>query len=124
MDDPGAAAAQDSSALIARLQTLAATTDHRLRVVDLCRDLDLSERAFRKLVALHLGTSPARFLRDARLDRARHALAAGAANVTEIAGWFGFGELGQFARHYRERFGETPRETLARAARARRQSPC
>jgi transcriptional regulator GlxA family with amidase domain len=119
MDDPGAAPAQDSAALIEQLRRRAASTNHRLPIADLCRDLGISERGLRTLVKRHLGASPARFLRDARLDRARRALAAGAASVTEIAGWFGFTEFGRFAGHYRARFGESPRDTLARSARAR-----
>jgi len=36
-------------------------------------------------------------------------------NVTAIALDHGFGHLGRFSAYYRQRFGELPRETAARA---------
>jgi transcriptional regulator GlxA family with amidase domain len=38
-------------------------------------------------------------------------------SVTSVAFVCGFGNLGHFARDYRETFGERPSETLSRAAR-------
>jgi transcriptional regulator GlxA family with amidase domain len=54
-----------------------------------------------------------------RLRHAREMLGAGdpEASVTSVAFVCGFGNLGHFARDYRETFGERPSETLARAAR-------
>jgi len=66
------------------------------------------------------GTSPMRYLRDFRLDNVRRELerAGSEASVTQVALGWGFLQLGRFAAHYRERFGETPSETL-KAARSR-----
>jgi AraC-like DNA-binding protein len=63
------------------------------------------------------GTSPMRYLRDARLDEAHRALKRGEpdATVTDIATSWGFSHLGRFALDYRRRFGESPRATLAAA---------
>jgi transcriptional regulator GlxA family with amidase domain len=54
-----------------------------------------------------------------RLKHARRMLAAPNAEttVTLVAFACGFGNLGHFARDYRETFGERPSETLVRAAR-------
>lgn len=62
------------------------------------------------------GSSPMQLLREIRLDRVRRELLAAGqdANVTGIALGWGFDHLGRFAASYRERFGETPRETLQR----------
>lgn len=62
------------------------------------------------------GVSPMQMLRTIRLDRVRRELLAGSpsANVTSVALAWGFDHLGRFAASYRERFGETPRETLQR----------
>lgn len=65
----------------------------------------------------HFGMSPLQMLRDIRLDRARADLlrCAPGASVTGVALNWGFDHFGRFAAHYRQRFGETPRETLRRA---------
>jgi AraC-like DNA-binding protein len=63
-----------------------------------------------------LGIAPLQLLRDIRMDRVRRELMDGGAdaNVTRIALGWGFEHLGRFAAQYRERFGETPRDTLRR----------
>jgi AraC-like DNA-binding protein len=70
------------------------------------------------------GSSPMRYLRETRLERARAALAAAAPeeSVTEIAMRCGCFHLGRFAVEYRRRFGEKPSQTLARGPRERRAS--
>jgi AraC-like DNA-binding protein len=66
------------------------------------------ELAFRK----HLATTPARYLRDQRLNGARADLTARHASqrprVADVSLKWGFSNPGQFARAYRERFGELP----------------
>jgi AraC-like DNA-binding protein len=73
-------------------------------------------RALARGFEKHLGTSPLRYMQDFRLDRVReHLLAApDDATVTRIALDWGFLHLGSFAVRYRERFGETPSQTLRR----------
>ena len=63
------------------------------------------------------GTSPMRYMREARFAKARDALMKPQAGegVTEIATMCGFFHLGRFASEYRHRFGETPSETLRRS---------
>lgn len=69
----------------------------------------------------HRSVSPMRYLRDARLTRAREALMCGdrGESVTQIAMTWGFSHLGRFAADYRDRFGETPSETWRRGRNAR-----
>jgi AraC-like DNA-binding protein len=64
-------------------------------------------------------TSPIRYLREARFAKARHALIRPDADesVAEIATACGFSHLGRFASDYRNRFGESPSETLRRSRR-------
>lgn len=63
------------------------------------------------------GYSPSAFLRRCRLDLARRRLLEPrpGETVTTVAMDCGFAHLGDFARRYRERFGEGPGETLRRA---------
>jgi AraC-like DNA-binding protein len=60
------------------------------------------------------GASPMRYLRNARFDRVRAALlrAEPADSITAIAMRWGFTHLGRFAVEYRQRYGETPSQTL------------
>ncbi len=61
-------------------------------------------------------TTPLGWVRRARLAHARQKLLTASArdNVTSIALASGFGQLGRFAAHYREAFGELPSTTLRR----------
>lgn len=63
-------------------------------------------------------TTPMEYLRDYRLDLARHGLESAAAtgrSVTEIAQSCGFNHPGKFAKCYRARFGESPSDSRKRS---------
>ncbi len=63
--------------------------------------------------AEHVGLSPMAYLREVRLQRVREDLTAGrGGTVAEVAHRWGFRHLGRFAASYRQRYGETPSETL------------
>lgn len=63
------------------------------------------------------GATPMQYLKDLRLEQVRaHLLKAEPqACVTPIAMACGFKQLGWFARQYKEKYGETPSETMRRA---------
>lgn len=62
------------------------------------------------------GVSPMARFRDLRLDAVHALLRSGTArSVTEAATAYGFFHLGRFSRAYRERFGESPRDTCRTA---------
>jgi transcriptional regulator GlxA family with amidase domain len=64
-------------------------------------------------------TTPMAHLRAIRLELARNELInAGrqGLSVAAVANAFGFGHLGRFAYDYKERFGESPSETLYRGS--------
>ncbi len=65
------------------------------------------------------GTSPMRYLRDARLERVRQILRqdGAAETVSAVAMSLGFGHMGRFSADYRKRFGERPSETVGRRKR-------
>ncbi|HEX2216571.1 MAG TPA: helix-turn-helix domain-containing protein, partial [Xanthobacteraceae bacterium] len=62
------------------------------------------------------GSSPIRYLREARFQKVRETLvnADPAEKVTAIATRWGFSHLGRFSVEYRRRFGESPSDTLRR----------
>jgi len=87
-------------------------------VVEIAEACHVGVRALARGFDKHLGTSPLRYMLDYRLDRVREVLRRGAndTTVTRVALDWGFLHLGSFAQRYRTRFGETPSETLRRAA--------
>lgn len=70
----------------------------------------------------HLGQSPIAFLRDLRLERAREDLRQSLpddVSVTAIAHKWNFYHVGRFTALYRQRFGESPVESLRKRDRQR-----
>jgi AraC family transcriptional regulator, ethanolamine operon transcriptional activator len=92
-----------------------------LSVLDLCRELAVSERTLHYAFQEVRGLSPMAYFKAKRLNAVRQELkAAGAdsATVHEIAQRWGFWHTGEFAADYRRLFGELPSETLGRRAAA------
>jgi AraC-like DNA-binding protein len=77
----------------------------------------VTERTLQIAFREEVGTSPAAYVRDVRLDRVHAELSNGGGGVTvsEIAARWGFLHPSRFAQQYRRRFGVLPSETLARA---------
>ena len=97
-----------------------ARPDQPPALAELCRQVGVSPRKLGYCFDAVLGTSPARYLRAARLNAARAALRrsdAAAQGVQDVAAQLGFWHFGQFAKDYRQQFGELPSATL-KAARA------
>lgn len=88
-----------------------------IRVEDLVAHTGVSARSLFKSFKKNRGCSPLRLIKSVRLKNAKKLLEAEGANrsVTAVAFKCGFGNLGHFARDYRETFGELPSETLARS---------
>lgn len=86
--------------------------DAPLSVTQIARAAAVGVRALELAFRKHLGTTPARHLRERRLQGARAQLTARSAasrpRVADVALAWGFSNPGQFARAYRERFGELP----------------
>ncbi len=88
-----------------------------LRLADLVEISGVGARALQTGFRQFRATTPVRYLRDVRLERAHADLrreSVGTTTVTEIALRWGFGSLGRFAKAYRSAFGERPSETLLR----------
>lgn len=93
--------------------------DRPIYTEELCNALGVSAAALSDAFRVTLLMSPHRYLKLRRLNLVRAALMRHDREpplVKSIALTHGFWHLGQFARDYRETFGETPSETLARSA--------
>ncbi len=96
-----------------------ANWDQAIKIEDLAEATGVSARAIFKAFQQSRGYSPMAFARTVRLRHARKMLsqATPEMSVTSVAFVCGFGNLGHFARDYREAFGELPSATLAKAMR-------
>lgn len=81
----------------------------------LALEVGVSVRTLQKGFRDHWETTPSAYLKDVRLRRVHDELRSAHsdnATVGSIAGRWGFTHAGRFAALYRERFGETPSQTL------------
>jgi AraC-like DNA-binding protein len=93
--------------------------DEAIAIERLVEVTGVGARAIFRAFQQSRGYSPMAFARMVRLRHARERLSAPdpETSVTTVAFTCGFGNLGHFARDYREAFGERPSMTLARAMR-------
>lgn len=98
--------------------------DQIVTIADLAKAAGVPGRTLFMHFKQFKGISPMRYLRNARLQRAREALlrADPEASVTEIAASSGFSHMGRFSMLYRAQFGESPSQTL-RLRKPMRQKP-
>ena len=80
-----------------------------LPVPEIATFVGLSQRQLERLFAENTGTSPIRYYRDIRLDRARGLITQTDLPVLEVALACGFSSPEHFSRAYRIRFGVSPR---------------
>jgi AraC-like DNA-binding protein len=83
----------------------------------LARQAGVSVRALQKAFREQLDSSPSEYLRGVRLQRVHDELCAAQFDTTtvgEIASKWGLAHHGRFAAVYRERFGESPKQTLSK----------
>ncbi|WP_175776042.1 anthranilate 1,2-dioxygenase regulatory protein AndR [Burkholderia anthina] len=85
-----------------------------LQLADIVQAANVPERTLRDAFLQFRAMSPMQYLRATRLDHARELLRGAASDrrIADIALDCGFTHLGRFAIAYREKFGESPSETL------------
>ena len=85
-----------------------------LSLLNLCRELGVSDRTLHYAFQEVRGLSPMAYFRAIRLNAVRQELktAPDTATVHEIAQRWGFWHTGEFAAAYQRLFGELPSQTL------------
>ncbi|WP_417526556.1 helix-turn-helix domain-containing protein [Marinomonas shanghaiensis] len=88
--------------------------DEPVTVTQLCEITNVSRRTLQYSFESILGVSPIQYLRISRLNGVRRSLvqAKNGQAVSDIAAQWGFWHLSQFAKDYKQLFGETPSKTL------------
>ena len=91
------------------------TGDQPLRIDDLCRAADVSERTLRNIFYRHFGIGPHKFLTITKLNRVRAAIhgARPGETISSICANHGIWDFGRFADQYRRLFGVLPSQNLA-----------
>jgi AraC family transcriptional regulator len=79
-----------------------------ISLLDLAQVVGLSPSQFLRVFKATTATSPHRFLRTARLERARDLLADNDAAIAEVALAVGFSNQSHFSAAFRNQFGTTP----------------
>jgi transcriptional regulator GlxA family with amidase domain len=99
------------------IDTMERRLDQPLALTALAASVHLSPSRFAHLFHSETGCSPARYLRQLRLDAAKALLQETPLSVKEVMGRVGFNDPSHFTRHFKRRHGISPRETrvLARA---------
>ena len=97
--------------------------EQALTLADVCRNTGASVRSVNQAFRESVGVSPMAYLKILRLNRVHATLTdaeGGPVFIADVANEFGFWHLGQFARDYRELFGELPSDTLSASGRGSR----
>jgi AraC-like DNA-binding protein len=77
-------------------------------IEELAREVKISPFHFIRQFEAVFGVTPHQYRIQARLERARHLLAAGPKSITGVCMEVGFSSLGSFSTLFTRRFGETP----------------
>lgn len=96
---------------------LAQNLNSRVDPEQLARAACMSTATFFRHFRTKFGTTPAKFVNQARIQRARALLLAHHASITEVAFDVGFQSVGHFARVFKQLAGETPGDYVRRSNR-------
>jgi len=90
------------------LRAMYANLETPLTLDELATHANFSRRQMERQFNLLFGESPSQTYRNIKLERARALLMETDLSVMQVAMASGFSSSGLFARHFRERYGETP----------------
>ena len=90
------------------LQLMHSNLDEPVNKIDLARHVNLSPRAVERLFQRHLGTSPARYYLELRLQRAHDLLTNSQLSIGAVGETCGFVSTAHFSRTFSSHFGISP----------------
>ncbi|WP_170763833.1 GlxA family transcriptional regulator [Ruegeria lacuscaerulensis] len=90
------------------METLEADETCEVTIDDLIRQHAISRRQLERLFNRHCGTSPSRFIKQVRLERAKELLSQTRMSVLEVSVACGFGSVANFSKSFSERYNCRP----------------
>lgn len=112
----GVGPAQDAKRILDAMQFIRANHAKKLSVDNLAKKAAMSASHFAHRFTAIARTSPMRYVREVRLERARELMAEHGARAGEVAARVGFESAAHFAREFKRRFGRSPTEYTPRAS--------
>jgi AraC-like DNA-binding protein len=110
----GVGPAQDATRILEAMQFIRANHTRKLSVEHIARKVAMSPSHFAHRFTAVARTSPMRYLREVRLERARALMAEHGARAGEVAGRVGFESAAHFTREFKRRFGRPPSQYAPR----------
>lgn len=104
----GVGPAQDATRILEAMQFIRANHARKLSVEGLARKAAMSPSHFAHRFTAVARTSPMRYVREVRLERARELMSEHGARAGEVATRVGFESAAHFAREFKRRFGRSP----------------
>ena len=101
---------RDGERIMVMLRFIMDNYGEAIGVADIARSAAVSESECLRCFRSAIGTTPIRYLREYRIERAAGRLAAGEAPVAEVAARCGFSDVSYFTKTFREMKGATPKE--------------
>jgi AraC family transcriptional regulator of arabinose operon len=86
-----------------------ADPSRRWTLAELAERTALSRAQFTRRFTAHAGTSPVRYLIDARVDQVHQVLAETNMSVSQVAATLGYADVAYFSRQYKRTTGRSPR---------------
>jgi len=86
-----------------------------LRVSEMAKKLNLDRAYFSKIFSRHTGKSPQQYIVELRLDRAAEMMVNQGLSPSEVAQFVGYGDIFNFSRMFKRRFGVPPSTYIAKS---------
>jgi AraC family transcriptional activator FtrA len=111
--------ASASASVAPLLDRLSGSLERPMRIDALARDMAMSRRTFLRRFEEATGTTPAKWMLAARLDRARSLFESTRFNIEQVATASGFGSAQALRHHFRAKYETTPTDYRKQFSRLR-----
>lgn len=86
--------------------------DEEISVEKLCKEFHISRTKLYNIMSEHISGGIAEFIKNKRLERAKHLIKTSDMNITEISDAVGFSNYNYFLRVFKSKYGISPKQML------------